>query len=511
LASDYLSLTLNRWGWMGASHIVNTHTIDARVGGRSRYPGRVPRGPVADVGGAIAEADRLRRAGALPQARQVLQRAVEVARAVPGVDQAELCAARRILAEVMCELGERDGACEVLTELLADSQASFGPCHPASVRTLAVLAAVVHELGDFDAAERLYREVGGRIGEKQSRAGSLVRVRLALLQRDRGNLDAAREEMAEAYQKHKEAFGGEDADTANIAAQLAELHRDAGDSATARRILTVAYVATCSSLGEDHEVTRRLESDLEALEPPMPSAPIDLPEDSQSTRSIKRRHSKKSAAAVEAAEAMPPAVKTPAAPLPAAPASPAAPSWAVTPSWAAAPAPVSPAPARPVPQPPHAVAPSSPAPARPAAFASPARPAAFAPAARPAALASPARPAAFAPAARPAAAPPPARASQIPAQTRRRVAEPEFSGRRTHPGQATGYSEPLSSQRLAALAAAETVVTSAVVVDPVAAPRAAGRPKRSAAATVLVVLMVIVAIGGGVALAAIGAMLAMGS
>jgi tetratricopeptide (TPR) repeat protein len=446
---------------MGASHIVNTHTIDARVGGRSRYPGRVPRGPVADVGGAIAEADRLRRAGALPQARQVLQRAVDIARTVPGADQAELGTARRILAEVMCEMGERDGACEVLTELLADSQAAFGPRHPASVRTLAVLAAVVHELGDFDAAERLYREVGDRIGDKQSRAGSLVRVRLALLQRDRGNLDGAREELAEAYQKHKEAFGGEDPDTASIAAQLAELHRDAGDSATARRILTVAYVSTCSSLGEDHEVTRRLESDLEALEAPMPSAPIDLPEDSQSTRSIKRRHSKKAAAA-EAAQAQP-AAKTP---LPAAPASPGAPSWAVTPSWAAAPAPV------------------SPAPAQPATFAPPARP-----------VAAPARPV----------------AAQIPAQTRRRMAEPELSGRRTHPGQATSYSEPLSSQRLAALAAAETVVTPAVVVDPLAAPRAAGRPKRSAAATVLVVLMVIVAIGGGVALAAIGAMLALGS
>lgn len=418
---------------------MNTHTIDARVGGRSRYPGRVPRGPVADVGGAIAEADRLRGAGALPQARQVLQRAVDIARAVPGADRTELCTARRMLAEVMCELGERDGACEVLTELLADSQASFGPRHPASVRTLAVLAAVVHELGDLDAAERLYREVGERIGDKQSRAGSLVRVRLAVLQRDRGNLDAARQELADAYHKHKEAFGGEDPDTASIAAQLAELHRDAGDSVTARRVLTVAYVATCSSLGEEHEVTKRLESDLEALEPPMPSAPIDLPEDSRSTRSIKRRHSKKAAAAVV-----------------------------------------------PVPQPAYAVAPA--APVRPVAFAAPARPAA---------------------------APPPARAGQIPAQTRRRMSEPEFSGRRTYPGPATGSSESLSSERLAVLAAAETAVTPAVVVDPLVAPHtaarpsAAARPKRGAAATVLVVLMVIVAIGGGVALAAIGAMLAM--
>src|SRR5690349_19252495 len=166
---------------MGASHIVNTHTIDTRVGGRSRYPGRVQRGPVVDVGGSIAEADRLRRSGALPQARQLLRHVVDLAQAASGADRVEVCTARRMLA--------------------------------------AVLAAVVHELSDFEAAERLYREVGDRIGDKESRAGSLVRVRLALLQRDRGNIDAAREELAEAHQKHREAFGAEDPDTVQIAAQ----------------------------------------------------------------------------------------------------------------------------------------------------------------------------------------------------------------------------------------------------------------------------------------------------
>jgi hypothetical protein len=457
----------------------------------------------------------------------------------------EVCTARRMLAEVMCEMGDRTGACEVLTELLADAQKSFGPCHPASVRSLAVLAAVVHELADYDTAERLYREVGERIGDRESRAGSLVRVRLALLQRDRGNIDTAREEMTEAYQKHREAFGAEDADTVSIAAQLAELHRDAGDSAAARRVLTVAYVAACSSLGEDHELTRNLETDLEALEAPMPSAPVDLPEDSQSTRSIKRRHSKKgvpAAAAAAPARAAGPAAPARAAAAPAGmgafPAAPASP--APFPGAPASPAPFPGAPASPVPFPPapagmgaFPAAPASPAPFRaapagmgafPAAPASPApfraapaspaplpaaptSSAAFAtgPAAYPAAPTSPATypavptsPATYAAAsARPAAAGS-ARTAQIPAQTRRGVQpEPGFSGRRTQPA----YGE--QSERLAALAAAETVVTNAVA-DPV---RGAARPRRTAV-TVVVMLMVLVAIGGGIALAIIGAMLA---
>jgi len=534
---------------MGASHIVNTHTIDTRVGGRSRYPGRVQRGPVVDVGGSIAEADRLRRSGALPQARQLLRHVVDLAQAASGADRVEVCTARRMLAEVMCELGERDGACEVLTENLAEAQAAFGPRHPASVRTLAVLAAVVHELGDFEAAERLYREVGDRIGDKGSRAGSLVRVRLALLQRDRGNIDAAREELAEAHQKHREAFGAEDPDTVQIAAQLAELHRDAGDSAAARRVLTVAYVAACAALGEDHEVTRNLESDLEKLEAPMPSAPVDLPEDSQSTRSIKRRHSKKGAPVVAAAEAAVPVVPVAPAPpsrgaFPAAPASPAAypASPAAYPAAPASPAAYPAAPASPAPYPGGPAYPA--APASPAPFlAAPAGPAGLpsaptSPAGHPAGhpagaagflgtpttppapfppghpLASPGRPAgatytaASARSAAPVSPAPSAHTAQIPAQippqTRRRVVDHEagLTGRRTPPAQ-TGYNEPR-------LAAAETVLTPAVI-DPVTVPHGSARPRRSGAATVLIVLMVLIAIGGGVALAIIGAMLAMQS
>jgi hypothetical protein len=283
---------------MGANGIVNTRIVETRVGGRSRYPGRSSLSPAADIGGAVAEAERLRRDGALPQARQILGRAVDMAQAVAGADPLELCTARRMLGEIMCEMGDLPGAFQVLSTLVPDATTAFGPRHPATVRSLAVLAATVHELGEYDEAERLYHEVGERIGDQKSRAGSLVRVRLALVQRDRGNLDAARDELGDAYQKHRDAFGTEDPDTVHIAAQLAEMHRDAGDSATARRVLTVAYVASCSSLGEEHELTRRLETDLEALEAPMPSAPVDLPEDTQSTRAIKRRHSKKGAAQV---------------------------------------------------------------------------------------------------------------------------------------------------------------------------------------------------------------------
>ncbi|WP_204005108.1 tetratricopeptide repeat protein [Virgisporangium aurantiacum] len=594
---------------------MNTRIAETRVGGRSRYPGRVALSPAVDIGGSIAEAERLRRDGALPQARQVLGQAVELALAAPGVDQLELCAARRMLAEIMCEMGDPQAAYHVLTTLVPVATQTFGPRHPASVRSLAVLAAVVHELGDFDEAERLYHDVGERIGDRESRAGSLVRVRLALVQRDRGNLAAAREQLGEAYQKHRDAFGTEDPDTVHIAAQLAELHRDAGDSATARRVLTVAYVASCSSLGEGHELTRRLETDLEALEAPMPSAPVDLPEDTQSTRGIKRRHSKKGAGRATTTGPIPTSGHTtgplptppgyttgplptvpgyttgpiptpghttgpiPTGPLPAPPGHVTGPIPAAPDRGFAAPmggrgpaAPISGAPGHvtgPIPAPPgrgpaapmggrgpaapisgapgHVTGPIPGSPGR-----GPAAPISGPPSGRAGAVppmsneraaqgqpqrgpftASPrasvaapprgretyaAAPPPAGPAAAPAAPPGTYGARAVPAQ-RRRVVETDqgYGGRRTSrpnsphsapPGHST-YGEPLSSARLAALAAQETVVQH-VVVDPVATPAQRPEPRRKSGNGVRIaaVILMVLAVLAGIALAAIGVMVA---
>ena len=605
---------------MGAKGIVNTRIAETRVGGRSRYPGRVALSPAVDIGGSIAEAERLRRDGALPQARQVLGQAVELARAASGVDQLELCAARRMLAEIMCEMGDPQAAYHVLTALVPDATQTFGPRHPASVRSLAVLAAVVHELGDFDEAERLYHDVGERIGDRESRAGSLVRVRLALVQRDRGDLAAAREQLGEAYQKHRDAFGTEDPDTVHIAAQLAELHRDAGDSATARRVLTVAYVASCSSLGEGHELTRRLETDLEALEAPMPSAPVDLPEDTQSTRAIKRRHSKKGAGRATTTGPIPTSghttgpIPTPpgyttgpiptsghsTGPIPSGHTTGPIPSGHSTgplptpPGYSTGPIPTSghstgPIPSGhstgPLPRPPgyttgplpmvpgHVTGPIPASPGRGSAAPMGRGPAApisgppghvtgpipgrgsapmggRGPAAAPmsappghvtgpisappgrgsaasprASVAAPPRGReAYAPAPPPAAAPaaPPGMygARPVPAQ-RRRVVETDqgYGGRRTSrpnsphsapPGHST-YGEPLSSARLAALAAQETVIQH-VVVDPVATPAPAQRPeprrKSGNGVRIAAVILMVLAVLAGIALAAIGVMVA---
>jgi hypothetical protein len=113
------------------------------------------------------------------------------------------------------------------------------------------------------------------------------------------------------------------------------------------------------------------------------------------------------------------------------------------------------------------------------------------------------------------------RAGHVPAQARRRVVETDqgYGGRRTlrpnsphsaPPGHST-YGEPLSSARLAALAAQETVIQH-VVVDPVAAPapapRAEPRRKSGNGVRTAVVILMVIAILAGIGLAVIGIMVA---
>jgi hypothetical protein len=134
-----------------------------------------------------------------------------------------------------------------------------------TVRTIVVLATVLHELGELEQAERYYREVDA-VADPSGRAASLVRVRLALLERDRGDLLAATKRLAAAYGRHRAEFGVGDADTVHIAAQLVELHRAAGDEVAARRVLAEAHTEARAGLGEHHPLTRRLAADMAAVE-----------------------------------------------------------------------------------------------------------------------------------------------------------------------------------------------------------------------------------------------------
>jgi hypothetical protein len=225
----------------------------------------------------LDEAAHWREEGDLVQARRVLARAVTVAQSARTVDRLAVRTARRMLAEVLREAGDVPAAYRISFELSAECDRDLGPRHPATVRARAVLARVVHDLGEFDRAEALYQQVieagpGGPAG----RAVSLTQANLALLHGDRGDLQLARIQLAATYLRHRRAYGL-DVDTVRIGVELAGLHQAAGDLAAARRVLSVAYVACCARLGEQHPLTRSVDHQLAAIEPPIPNAATEPP------------------------------------------------------------------------------------------------------------------------------------------------------------------------------------------------------------------------------------------
>jgi hypothetical protein len=222
-------------------------------------------------------------------AREIL--ADLVADAEPGDDSLELLTAKRMLAEVLRELDRTDEAHAIAVGLVAACEARLGPAHPATVRATAVLAAILHDRAepeteagadDLARAEGLYLEViaGRTVGTDPvdsdpagptARAVALARANLALLHRDRGDLHRARDELVEVYAGFRRVHGNGDPDTIRLAVELAALQRQCGDLPAARRLLAVAHSAARTAFADDHPLTRVVEFELTEVEPPMPA------------------------------------------------------------------------------------------------------------------------------------------------------------------------------------------------------------------------------------------------
>ncbi|MEU7871977.1 tetratricopeptide repeat protein [Dactylosporangium sp. NPDC049140] len=230
-----------------------------------------------DVTERLDEVERLILAWDFPAARAEVQRVLDE----PVLADDDRLTARRLLAEVLRELGELDTAYDLAEAVAAQAERRHGPAHPATVHAVAVLAAVRHDHDEWDEAERLYHRVLDSGADEDgpepvARAVRLARVNLALLQRDRGETTLALAMLNAAYVIHRREYGAEDLDTIRIAAELAALLYATGDVLQSRRLFTLAHAAARARLGTRHPFTKAVEWELAAVEPPMPSAPISL-------------------------------------------------------------------------------------------------------------------------------------------------------------------------------------------------------------------------------------------
>lgn len=232
------------------------------------YAGSVERARLDEL---LAAAARQQTGWQWTAAHDMLQHAARMAR-LGGVRDTELpmLNCRRMLAETLRELGRVDQARELVLPLLADCRAYAGPAHPVTVRTAAVAGAVLHDLGELEAAEQLYH---GLVDSRQgadggaARAVMLARVNLALLHRDRGNLSGALGLLCAVYADFRRRYGTDDLDTIRISVELADLYRQCGDIGNARRLLTVAYASARGVFGDRHRLTAVVESELAAILP----------------------------------------------------------------------------------------------------------------------------------------------------------------------------------------------------------------------------------------------------
>ncbi len=226
-----------------------------------------------------------------PAARTVLAEAVARAEATGRWDHLDGLTARRMLAEVLRELGDPAGGYQLVAPALDTCRDRYGDGHPGTVRTLAVLATVLHDLGELDAARDCYERVvasGAAANGPAGRAVLLARANLALLARDEGDGRTAVRELTAAYTLHRRAFGGGDLETIRLAAELGRLHSSLGDRTNARHLLTLAHGRARGELGEEHPLTAVVEAALSEVEPPMPSAVEERPKSPAHRRSWRR-------------------------------------------------------------------------------------------------------------------------------------------------------------------------------------------------------------------------------
>nr|WP_240947812.1 tetratricopeptide repeat protein [Planosporangium mesophilum] len=230
----------------------------------------------------LAEAERLRERWQFAAARDVLT--ALLSESPEPADRLPMVTGRRMLAEVLRDLGEADEAYAVARPLAAECEERFGERHPATARALTVLATVVHARGDLAAAAELYgRVLDGRLREQgpTGRAVRLARAHLALLHRDRAEAGGpesaeagrARAELDAAYKGLRRAYGITDPDTIRFGLELARMYRSAGDGAVARRLLTIARAGCQAALEPWHPLSSLVRRELAELEPAPAPAP----------------------------------------------------------------------------------------------------------------------------------------------------------------------------------------------------------------------------------------------
>ncbi|MFI1195546.1 tetratricopeptide repeat protein [Micromonospora sp. NPDC020750] len=194
-------------------------------------------------GDLTVQAHHLVSAGDLAGAQQLLSDALSDADPRPDHASPELADAAGLQARVLVALGEPHSARGWAAFTYAATSRLYSPSDPRTVSAAATLAAVLHRVGSYARAARLYSDVIIELTASDGPESLRVlaaHADLATVEYARGQCEVARERLQDAWELHREVYGDGHPSGIKMLARLGAMQRDCGKFAEAHDHLALA-------------------------------------------------------------------------------------------------------------------------------------------------------------------------------------------------------------------------------------------------------------------------------
>ncbi|MER7417407.1 tetratricopeptide repeat protein [Micromonospora peucetia] len=189
------------------------------------------------------QAHHLVSAGDLAGAQRLLADALTDADPSPANATPELAEAASLQARVLVALGEPHSARGWAAFAYAATTRLHGRCDQRTVAAAATLAAVLHRVGSWSRAARLYQEVIielTALDGPESLRVLAAHADLATVEYARGQCPVARDRLQDAWELHREVYGDGHPSGVKMLARLGAMQRDCGQFAEAHDNLALA-------------------------------------------------------------------------------------------------------------------------------------------------------------------------------------------------------------------------------------------------------------------------------
>ncbi|MTK01631.1 tetratricopeptide repeat protein [Micromonospora sp. CP22] len=193
-------------------------------------------------------------AGDLAGAQRLLADALTGADPRPANATSELAEAASLHARVLFALGEPHSARGWAAYAYAASSRLYGRSDPRTVAAAATLAAVLHRVGSWSRAARLYQEVIIELTASdgpESQRVLAVHADLATVEYARGQCQVARDRLQDTWELHREVYGDGHPSGIKMLARLGSMQRDCGQFAEAQDNLALARELARQHLSPD--------------------------------------------------------------------------------------------------------------------------------------------------------------------------------------------------------------------------------------------------------------------